>query len=270
MEGNQDLLNVTGRIHQLVEYGIFTVDELSQIQSFCRDEISRLDSSGFIEREEINWGAYKIREQMTGDEIDEAMARSMTGEFNNSDDIAEIYKQRLDISYEVIKDLFESYQQMKIFIGANEKRLFFLFEDETEKKYYTLDNNLRKEEITKGEFDNYKTGYNEGLKTVLDEHIRLHDPTTSNTETFMLRNTFYDMLNEQRPKYPNLVISFNPAIHTSDEMFEVSCANGSSFKASYKHRLTFIMILGYYQGKDFVGIQGRGFYDRNGLCPPGC
>lgn len=270
MNENQDLLNLTGRIHQLVEYGTITIDELNQIQSFCRDEISRLDSSGFIEREEIDWNDYKILEQSSGHEIDAEMARSMTDAFNAPTDIAKIYKQPLDISYEVATDLFESNKEIKIFIGANTKRIFFLYEDEKEKRYYTLDNNLKKEEITQDEFDAYKRVYNEGLKLILDRYIRQYDPTTSNTERFILFDTFYDLLKKLRPMYPNLVISFNPAMHTSDEMFEVVSSDGDSFMASYKHRLTFIMILGYYQGSKFTPISGLGFYDRNGLCPPGC
>jgi hypothetical protein len=267
MGDNQDLLNLNGRIHQLVEYGIFTVDELNHIQSFCRDEISRLNSSGFIEREKINWNEYEIREQTSGDEIDAVTARNMTDSFSI---IAKEYKEPLDISYEVITDLFQAYRKMEIFLGASKSRLFFLFEDEKEKKYYTLDNNLRKEEVTWGEFDSYKSTYNEGLKTILDKHIHEYDATTSNTERFTLRDTFYDILKKLRPTYPNLVISFNPAIHTSDEVFEVITYAGRHFKASYKCRLTFIMILGYYEGNKFIPIPGKGFYDRNGLCPPGC
>lgn len=212
MNENQDLLNVTGRIHQLVDYGIITVDELRQLQSFCNDEISRLDSSGFIEREQINWKDYEIREQSTNHEIDAGTAMDMTNAFSKSDDIAGIYKEILHISYEVATDLFKNNKKVKIFIGADKYGLVFLYKDEKENTYYILDNKLTKERIIEDEFEAYKKTYNEGLKLILDGQIHQHNSTTSNTERFVLFDTFYAELVRLKPKYPNLVISFHPAL----------------------------------------------------------
>ncbi|WP_343660120.1 hypothetical protein [Chryseobacterium sp.] len=270
MSEKQDLLNLTGRIHQLVDYGIVTVDELNQIKSFCNDEISRLNSSEFIERAEIDWNDYKIREQSTNHEIDAGTAMDMTNAFSKSDDIAGVYKEILHISYEVATDLFKNNTKVKIFIGADKYGLVFLYEDENKNEYYILDNKLAKEKIIKDEFDNYKKTYNDGLKSILDALIRRYDPVTSNTERFILYDTFYAELVRLKPKYPNLVISFHPAMHVSDDLIEVVRDDGTSFKANYNHRLTFIMILGYYEGNKFIPISGLGAYDRNGLCPPGC
>ncbi|MDP9958288.1 hypothetical protein [Chryseobacterium lathyri] len=270
MNENQDLLNLLGRIHQLVDYGIINIDKLNEIQSFCDDEISRLDSHGFIEKEEINWNNYKIREQSTGHEIDAGMAMDMTNAFSKSNEIAEIYKEILHISYEVATDLFKTNNKLKIFLGADRKGLVFLYVDEKENKYYILDNKLKKEEIIKDEFDDYKKTYNDGLKSILDRRIQQYNSITSNTERFILFDTFYAELERLKPKYPNLVVSFHPAIHISDDIFEVVLEDGTVIQTNYKHRLTFIMILGYYQGAKFIPISGLGAYDRNGLCPPGC
>lgn len=273
MNENQDLLNLTGKIHQLVDYKAINTEELENVKSLCNQEIERLHSEEFIERESIDWKDYTIHEQTEPDgEIDGGLAMEMTGAYQDIDDIKNIYRNKLQVSGEVASDLFgKNAKNIKIFLGELNRGLIFLYEDLDLKKYYIISNMIIKEEISLEEFERYKDAYKGGeLKKILDPYIQKIDKNTVNTIRFTVSRDFFSKLESLKPKYPNIVISFHPAIHISKEIFDVVLDDGTIIQASYESRLTFIMILGYYQGARFIPIPGIGVYDRNGLCPPGC
>lgn len=273
MNENQDLLNLTGKIHQLVDYKAINTEELENIKSFCNQEIDRLHSEEFIERESIDWENYNIHEQSVSDgEIDPGLAMEMTGAYQDIDDIKNIYRNKLQVSGEVASDLFgTNAKNIKVFLGELDRGLIFLYEDLDLERYYIISNKIIKEEISLQEFERYKDAYKNGeLKKILDPYIQKIDKNTVNTIRFTISRAFYSKLETKKRDYPNIVISFHPAIHISAQIFDVVLDDGTTFQASYEGRLTFIMILGYYQADKFVPIPGIGVYDRNGLCPPGC
>ncbi|KYH06500.1 MULTISPECIES: hypothetical protein [Chryseobacterium] len=273
MNENQDLLNLTGKIHQLVDYGIINTEKLQEIQSFCNQEMDRLLAEEFIERESIDWSKYIIYEQTESDgEINAGLATEMTNAYQSIPNIKDIYRNKLQVSGEVAADLFgKNARNVKIFLGELDNGLIFLFEDLLLQKYYIISNKIIKEEISAYNFGRYKDAYENGaLKRILDPYIQQYIPNTVNTVRFALSRAFFAKLENLKPKYPNIVISFHPAIHISGDIFDVELDDGTIIQASYEYRLTFIMILGYYQGSKFIPIPDIGAYDRNGLCPPGC
>ena len=96
MNENQDLLNLTGKIHQLVDYGIINTEKLQEIQSFCNQEMDRLLAEEFIERESIDWSKYIIYEQTESDgEINAGLATEMTNAYQSIPNIKDIYRNKL-------------------------------------------------------------------------------------------------------------------------------------------------------------------------------
>lgn len=119
MNENQDLLNLTGKIHQLVDYGIINTEKLQEIQSFCNQEMDRLLAEEFIERESIDWSKYIIYEQTESDgEINAGLATEMTNAYQSIPNIKDIYRNKLQVSGEVAADLFgKNARNVKIFLG---------------------------------------------------------------------------------------------------------------------------------------------------------
>jgi hypothetical protein len=267
MNENQDLLDLLGKINQLVDYGRFGIEELNEVQEFCKKKITDIGSWGFIEREQIDISNFKIYDQRNPvQEISKEEAKKMMDEYDAL--IGENkYRKTLDITRPVADDLFNSNSEVKIFLGEKDQGLIFLYEEKG--IYYIIDNRMRKEEISLSLFKSYQKNYNDLLRSRLDQYIQTYDSTTINTIRFTILSNFHPTINLHALKYPNVSIAFYPAIHMSDEPVQIEI-NGVPTEVSYKHRLTFIMILKYYNGKDILPIENIGVFDRNGLCPPGC
>lgn len=267
MNENQDLLDLLGKINQLVDYGRLGIEELNEIQSYCAKKIDELGSGGFIEREKMDLSNFKFYVQTNPvQEIPEEEARNMMAGYEAL--VGENkYRTTLDITRSVADDLFKTNPEVKILLGEKDSGLVFLYEDKG--MYYIIDNRMRKEEISIDLFRLYQKNYKDFLGSRLDQYIQTFDSTTTNTRRFTILSNFHPTIDLHAIKYPNVSIAFYPAIHVSNELFKVEIY-GVPTEVSYKYRLTFIMVLKYYNGKDIIPIENIGVFDRNGLCPPGC
>lgn len=168
------------------------------------------------------------------------------------------YEKPIMIKKSVADDIFFNKTEVQIFLGEGEEGIVFMIEDK-EEKYYIISNCDNKIEIERADFFSNRNIYNNALKSKLDAYIQkqLNDPTESNTKRFTLADAVYNKCVEKQDEDPtlNIGIACYPAIHMASDV--------------YKYRLTFIMILGKYNGTDFTPFDDVGVYDRNGLCPPG-
>lgn len=168
------------------------------------------------------------------------------------------YEKPVMIKKSVADDIFLNETEVHIFLGEGEEGIVFMIEDR-DGEYYIISNCDNKIKIKQADFVNNRNIYNNALKSKLDAYIQkeLNDPTASNTKLFTLGDIVYKKCVEKQDEDPalNIAIACYPAIHLASNV--------------YKYRLTFIMILGEYNGTDFTPFEDVGVYDRNGLCPPG-
>lgn len=234
----------------------------------------------------IDWTKMKVYEQVNDKEADFDVYRHKGGQKGNWGDpvtsrmtpedgyqmnreyystVSDHYEKHLYVTGEVVRDLFENNEAIKVFLGEDNDGLLFMSQDINNENYYIISNCESKVEITEEQFLNYKSAYDEGLKSILDEYIqeRRNDETARNTKRFILGNIVYNELLKQQEEKPaaNIVVSFYPAIHLRDIVSE-------EINLSYKNRFTFIMILEEQNGTELKPIGNAGVFDRNGLCPP--
>lgn len=234
----------------------------------------------------IDWQKIKVYEQVNDGEADFDIYKNnggqkgnwnepVTGEMPSEDGfqmnreyystVSDHYEKHLFIAGDVMRNLFENNETVKIFLGEDNDGLLFMSQDVTDENHFIINNRESKAAITEEQFLNYKSAYDEGLKSVLDEYIQTkrNDETARNTKRFILGNIVYNELLRQQEINPtaDIVISFYPAIHMKDIISE-------DINLSYRNRLTFIMILEKREGVQFTPIVNTGVFDRNGLCPP--
>ncbi|MDH6252049.1 hypothetical protein M2347_001776 [Chryseobacterium sp. H1D6B] len=270
MRKNEDLQNLLGKIHQLVNYRIIDIEDLSTIQTFCNEEKERIATGSFIELiEKDKWKEDKIYEQRDTDRIHSESAIPMIWEYLGLNSLNDKYKRRLELSKEVADDIFLSVNEIDIFLGEDDNGLIFMckLNKGASFEYYVINNTLKKKPILEGDFNHYRTSYEEGLKPILDRYLQANFATSINTRKFTVGSILYKELLTQSGTYSNIVISFYPAIHVTDYLTTIN-VKGAAIQVNYRSRLTFVMILEYYLSSQRYQIGGSGVYDRNGLCPP--
>ncbi|MDF2552138.1 MAG: hypothetical protein K0R77_1413 [Chryseobacterium sp.] len=242
------------------------------------------ENNRITNKNDIDWGKMKVYEQLKDRGVDFDIYEIRGGEKGNWDDpvtsrmppenafqmiqefystVSDKYEKHISITKTIADELFVDNEDVKIFFGENNEGLLFMAQNTIGENYYIISNCESKIEITEEDFLNYKSVYDEGLKSVLDEYIKekRNDESASNTKRFVLGNIVYNELLKQQAQKPsaNIVISFYPAIHMRDILDQT---------LSYKNRFTCIMILEERNGRDFTPISETGVFDRNGLCPP--
>lgn len=236
----------------------------------------------------IDWGKMKIYEQVSDKDADFDFYTNKGGQKGNwdvpitnripSEDVPQMirefnlitpdkYEKHLFVTSEVARVLFERNEAVKIFLGENDEGLVLMCKELTPEgnDYYIINNCESIKEITREDFEKYRSFYDETLRSVLDAYIQERQRNTNacNTKRFTLENIVYNELVRQQELKPsaNIVISLYPAMHLRD----VFMATGNLL---YKNRFTFIMVLEERNELDFNPIGDTGVFDRNGLCPP--
>ncbi|KIC65084.1 hypothetical protein [Chryseobacterium taiwanense] len=234
----------------------------------------------------IDWKKMKVYEQVNDKEADFDVYKKNGGQKGNWGDpvtgnmagedgfqmnreyysaVSDHYEKHLFITGNVMRDLFENNESVNVFLGEDNQGLLFMSQDIANGNYFIISNRESKIEITEEEFLNYKSAYDEGLKSILDEYIQAkrNDGSARNTKRFVLGNIVYNELLRQQEinTAADIVISFYPAIHMRDIISE-------DITLSYRNRFTFIMILEKREGTQLTPIVDTGVFDRNGLCPP--
>lgn len=234
----------------------------------------------------MDWTKIKVYEQVNDKEADFDVYKNNDGQKGNWNDpvtdrmepenapqmnreyylaVSDRYEKHLFVKSEVVLDIFENNEAVKVFLGENNEGLLFMSQDSNNENYYIISNCESKTEITEQQFRNYKSAYDAGLKSVLDGYLqeKQNDSAARNTKRFILGNIVYNELVRQQESRPaaNIVVSFYPAIHLRDIVVEQT-------NLPYAGRFTFIMILEEENGTELTPIGGTGVFDRNGLCPP--
>lgn len=270
MEENQDLQNLLGKIRQLVNYKLIGIEELDTIKTFCDAEKDRIASGGLVELiVKDKWKESTVYEQKDTGKISPESSIPMIWEYVDLDNLNDKYRKRLEISKEVADDIFSNRTEIDIFLGEDNNGLIFMYklDDGTSLSHYIINDLSRKKLISSNEFQIYRDSYENGLKRTLDSYLQVDFASSVNTRKFTMGDILYKELLKQYVTYPNIVISFYPAIHVLNYITTIN-TSGVNVQVNYKKRLTFVMMLEYYLGRERHEISGSGVYDRNGLCPP--
>ncbi|EJL76122.1 hypothetical protein [Chryseobacterium populi] len=270
MEENQDLQDLLGRIHQLVNYNLIGIDDLNVIQTFCNKEKERIERGNVMELiEKDKWKDYTVYAQQDTGKIHPESAIPMIWEYVDLNNLNDKYRKRLEISKSVADDIFLNVSEVDIFLGEINDGLIFMckLNNGTSLEHYIVNNTLKKTPISQQEFDTYKTNYEGGLKRELDRYLQIDFANSLSTKKFTVGDVLYKELLRQFTVHSNIVISFYPAIHVLDYLRIIN-NGGVNVEVNYRRRLTFVMMLEYYSGASRIEIPGSGVYDRNGLCPP--
>ncbi len=263
MDKNQDVLNQIVDVNELNERRHSNkpghIDwEKMKVYEQVSDKDADFDVYENNGGQKGNWGD-PVTDLMTAED-----GYQMSREYYST--VSDHYEKHLFITGGVMRDLFENNETVKIFLGEDNEGLLFMSQDITSGNYYIISNCESRIEITEEQFSNYKSAYDGGLKSVLDEYIqrKRNDEAARNTRRFILGNIVYNELSRQQQRTSlatNIVISFYPAIHMRDIILD-------GINLPYNNRFTFIMILEEQNGTEFTPIGQTGVFDRNGLCPP--